>query len=439
MTTTLLRNVRPYGEDTRDLLIDGDRITKIADAGSIDGADVDTVIDGSGCIALPGLVDVHVHLREPGFESAETVRTGSMAAAKGGFTTIFAMPNTSPAQDTAGVVDAVYALGREAGYADVHPIGAVTVGRKGEQLAELASMAQSRAAVRMFSDDGDCVHDPLIMRRALEYVKAFDGVIAQHAQEPKLTIGAQMNEGALSAELGLGGWPTAAETSIIARDAILAEQTGSRVHVCHLSTAQAVDVVRWAKDRGINITAEVTPHHLLLTEEKVRGFDARFKVNPPLRTDADVLALRQALADGTIDVVGTDHAPHPRDAKDCEWDHAAMGMVGLESALRVVHATMVNSGLLDWRAVARVMSEQPARLGSAAEAGRPIAEGELANLVIYDPDASSVFTEADLAGKSTNSPYLGLELPGKVRHTLYRGTFTVRDGDVVVLDEQAGS
>ena len=439
MTTTLLRNVRPYGEDARDLLIDGDRITKIADAGSIDGADVDTVIDGSGCIALPGLVDVHVHLREPGFESAETVRTGSMAAAKGGFTTIFAMPNTSPAQDTAGVVDAVYALGREAGYADVHPIGAVTVGRKGEQLAELASMAQSRAAVRMFSDDGDCVHDPLIMRRALEYVKAFDGVIAQHAQEPKLTIGAQMNEGALSAELGLGGWPTAAETSIIARDAILAEQTGSRVHVCHLSTAQAVDVVRWAKDRGINITAEVTPHHLLLTEEKVRGFDARFKVNPPLRTDADVLALRQALADGTIDVVGTDHAPHPRDAKDCEWDHAAMGMVGLESALRVVHATMVNSGLLDWRAVARVMSEQPARLGSAAEAGRPIAEGELANLVIYDPDASSVFTEADLAGKSTNSPYLGLELPGKVRHTLYRGTFTVRDGDVVVLDEQAGS
>lgn len=293
--------------------------------------------------------------------------------------------------------------------------------------------------MRMFSDDGDCVHDPLIMRRALEYVKAFDGVIAQHAQEPKLTIGAQMNEGALSAELGLGGWPTAAETSIIARDAILAEQTGSRVHVCHLSTAQAVDVVRWAKDRGINITAEVTPHHLLLTEEKVRGFDARFKVNPPLRTDADVLALRQALADGTIDVVGTDHAPHPRDAKDCEWDHAAMGMVGLESALRVVHATMVNSGLLDWRAVARVMSEQPARLGSAAEAGRPIAEGELANLVIYDPDASSVFTEADLAGKSTNSPYLGLELPGEVRHTLYRGTFTVRDGDVVVLDEQAGS
>lgn len=431
MTTTLLSNVRPYGEEARDLLITDDRITEIGAAGSIAADRADNVIDGAGCVALPGLVDIHVHLREPGFESAETIRTGSMAAAKGGFTTIFAMPNTSPCQDTAGVVDAVYALGIEAGYADVHPIGAVTVGRKGEQLAELGSMAQSRANVRMFSDDGDCVHDALIMRRALEYVKAFNGVIAQHAQEPKLTVGAQMNEGALSAELGLGGWPTAAETSIIARDAILAEQTDSRVHVCHLSTAQAVDVVRWAKARGIKITAEVTPHHLLLTEEKVRGFDARFKVNPPLRTDADVLALREALADGTIDVVGTDHAPHPRDSKDCEWDQAAMGMVGLESALRVVHATMVKTGLLDWRGVARVMSEQPARVGLATEAGTPLAEGELANIVLYDEDASSVFTEVDLAGKSTNSPYLGLELPGSVRYTIYRGTVTVRDGAVV--------
>lgn len=439
MTTTLLHNVRPYGEQARDILVTADRITEIADAGTLDETRAETVIDGAGCIALPGLVDVHVHLREPGFESAETVRTGSMAAAKGGFTTIFAMPNTSPAQDTAGVVDAVYALGKAAGYADVHPIGAVTVGRQGEQLAELASMANSRAAVRMFSDDGDCVHDPLIMRRALEYVKAFGGVIAQHAQEPKLTVGAQMNEGALSAELGLGGWPTAAESSIIARDAVLAEQTGSRVHVCHLSTAQAVDVVRWAKARGINITAEVTPHHLLLTEEKARGFDARFKVNPPLRTDADVLALREALADGTIDVVGTDHAPHPRDAKNCEWDHAAMGMVGLESALRVIHATMVNTGKLDWRGVARVMSEQPARVGSATEAGRPIAEGELANLVIYDDHTTSVFTEADLAGKSVNSPYLGLELPGSVRHTMYRGTLTVRDGAVMKLDHEVNA
>ena len=329
----LIRNVHPYGETAQDLLIEGDRIAQIAPAGSIETAD--EIIDGTGLIALPGLVDLHVHLREPGFESSETVLTGSRAAAKGGFTTVFAMPNTQPVQDTAGVVEAVWALGREAGYADVHPIGAVTVGQQGEQLAELASMANSRARVRVFSDDGKCVFDPLIMRRALEYVKAFDGVVAQHAQDPKLTEGAQMNEGALSAELGLGGWPGAAESSIIARDALLAEQVGSRVHVCHLSTRASVDVVRFAKARGIQITAEVTPHHLLLTEEKVRGFDARYKVNPPLRTEDDVEALRDALADGTIDIVGTDHAPHPSDSKQTEWDFASMGMVGLESALRI--------------------------------------------------------------------------------------------------------
>ena len=425
----LIRNVHPYGETAQDLLIEGDRIAQIAPAGSIETAD--EIIDGTGLIALPGLVDLHVHLRDPGFESSETVLTGSRAAAKGGFTTVFAMPNTQPVQDTAGVVEAVWALGREAGYADVHPIGAVTVGQQGEQLAELASVANSRARVRVFSDDGKCVFDPLIMRRALEYVKAFDGVVAQHAQDPKLTEGAQMNEGALSAELGLGGWPGAAESSIIARDALLAEQVGSRVHVCHLSTRASVDVVRFAKARGIQLTAEVTPHHLLLTEEKVRGFDARYKVNPPLRTEDDVEALRDALADGTIDIVGTDHAPHPSDSKQTEWDFASMGMVGLESALRIVHATMVNTGRLDWRGVARVMSETPARIGQATDAGQPLQAGQLANVVLYDAETSSVFTEADLAGKSVNSPYLGLELPGRVHTTIYRGLPTVRDGQVV--------
>ncbi|MDJ1371065.1 dihydroorotase [Gulosibacter molinativorax] len=437
MSTILIRGARPYGEEPSDILIDGERIAQIAAAGTLAAPEGAEVIDAEGLIALPGLVDLHVHLREPGFESSETVLTGSRAAAKGGFTTIFAMPNTSPVQDTAGVVETVWALGREAGYADVHPIGAVTVGQAGEHLAELGSMADSRAHVRMFSDDGHCVFDPLIMRRALEYVKAFDGVVAQHAQDPKLTIGAQMNEGSLSAELGLGGWPEVAETSIIARDALLAEQVDSRVHVCHLSTATAVDIVRFAKARGIKITAEVTPHHLLLTEEKVRGFDARFKVNPPLRTESDVMKLRAALADGTIDVVGTDHAPHPVDSKQKEWDHAAMGMVGLESALRIVHATMVNTGLLDWRGVARVMSETPAKIGSAAEAGRPLEAGELANVVLYDPEASSVFTEADLSGKSTNSPYLGLELPGSVEYTVYRGTPTLRAGVPAAEEEVA--
>ncbi|MGO1544883.1 MAG: dihydroorotase [Gulosibacter sp.] len=437
MSTILIRGARPYGEAPQDILIERDRITQIADPGVITATEGTEIIEAEGLIALPGLVDVHVHLREPGFESSETVLSGSRAAAKGGFTTVFAMPNTRPVQDSAGVVETVWALGREAGYADVHPIGAVTVGQAGEQLAELGSMADSRAAVRMFSDDGLCIFDPLIMRRALEYVKAFDGVIAQHAQDPQLTRGAQMNEGALSAELGLGGWPEVAETSIIARDALLAEQVDSRVHVCHLSTATAVDVVRWAKARGIKITAEVTPHHLLLTEEKVRGFDARFKVNPPLRTEEDVVKLREALADGTIDVIGTDHAPHPMDSKQTEWDHAAMGMVGLESALRIVHATMVNTGLLDWRGVARVMSEAPAQIGSATDAGRPLQVGELANIVLYDETVSSVFSEADLAGKSVNSPYLGLELPGSVEYTIFRGTPTLRAGTPAPAEEVA--
>jgi dihydroorotase len=417
----LLTGGRPYGEAARDVLVRDGIIAEIAEAGTITAPDECDTIDVTGQVLLPGLVDLHVHLREPGFESSETVASGSRAAAKGGFTTIFAMPNTSPVQDTAGVVEAVWALGRDAGLVDVRPIGAVTVGRAGEQLAELGSMATSRAGVRVFSDDGDCVHDPLLMRRALEYVRAFDGVVAQHAQEPKLTIGAQMHEGAVSAELGLGGWPAAAETSIIARDALLAEQTGSRVHVCHVSTAASVDVVRWAKARGIAITAEVTPHHLVLTDERVRGFDARFKVNPPLRTEADVEALREALADGTIDIVATDHAPHPRDAKEREWDHAAMGMVGLESSLRDV---------------ARVMSEAPAQIGGATEAGRPIAVGERADLTAFDPSSGGVFTEADLAGKSVNSPFLGATLPGAVTTTVYRGVVTLRDGRIVDPGEE---
>jgi dihydroorotase len=432
----LLTGGRPYGEAARDVLVRDGIIAEIAEAGTITAPDECDTIDVTGQVLLPGLVDLHVHLREPGFESSETVASGSRAAAKGGFTTIFAMPNTSPVQDTAGVVEAVWALGRDAGLVDVRPIGAVTVGRAGEQLAELGSMATSRAGVRVFSDDGDCVHDPLLMRRALEYVRAFDGVVAQHAQEPKLTIGAQMHEGAVSAELGLGGWPAAAETSIIARDALLAEQTGSRVHVCHVSTAASVDVVRWAKARGIAITAEVTPHHLVLTDERVRGFDARFKVNPPLRTEADVEALREALADGTIDIVATDHAPHPRDAKEREWDHAAMGMVGLESSLRVVVATMVETGAIGWRDVARVMSEAPAQIGGATEAGRPIAVGERADLTAFDPSSGGVFTEADLAGKSVNSPVLGATLPGAVTTTVYRGVVTLRDGRIVDPGEE---
>ncbi|WP_295033006.1 dihydroorotase [uncultured Microbacterium sp.] len=431
MTESLLfRGAKILGTDSADVLVRDGRIAEIGSRISSAGA---RVIDADGLVALPGLVDLHTHLREPGYEASETVLSGTRAAAAGGFTAVFAMPNTSPVADSAGVVEQELALGEAAGYATVQPIGAVTVGQKGERLAELGAMASSRAHVRVFSDDGFCVWDPLIMRRALEYVKAFDGVIAQHAQDPRLTEGAQLNEGAVSAELGLAGWPAVAEESIIARDILLAEHVGSRLHVCHLSTAGSVELIRWAKKRGVAVTAEVTPHHLLLTDELARGYDARFKVNPPLRTQEDVLAVREGLADGTIDIVATDHAPHPSEAKACEWQAAANGMVGLESALRVVHQAMVQTGLLDWSDVARVMSSAPARIGSLAGHGTPIEVGQPAELTLYDADAQGVFAETDLHGQSTNSPYLGRELPGSVRWTVHRGYTTVEDGVLVEL------
>ncbi len=423
----------PTGERA-DILLDGGIIAEVGRVADASGA---TVVDADGLIALPGLVDLHTHLREPGYEQSETVLTGSQAAAAGGFTAVFAMANTFPVADTAGVVEQEASLGRAAGYATVQPIGAVTVGLKGQQLAELGAMARSRANVRVFSDDGSCVFDPLLMRRALEYVKAFDGVIAQHAQEPRLTEGAQMNEGALSGELGLAGWPAVAEESIIARDVLLAEHVGSRLHVCHVSTAGSVEVIRWAKARGIDVTAEVTPHHLLLTEDLVAGYDPRFKVNPPLRRAEDVEALRAALADGTIDIVATDHAPHPVEAKESEWDAAANGMVGLESALAVVHAAVVETGLMDWADVARVLSIAPARIGRLRGHGEAIAAGAAPELTLYDPAAASVFDLDRLAGRSVNSPYLGRTLPGRVVATFHAGYPTFLDGVVRPADDIA--
>lgn len=389
------------------------------------------VIDAEGLVALPGLVDLHTHLREPGFEHSETVLTGSRAAAKGGFTAVHAMANTSPVADTAGVVEQVESLGDEAGYVTVRPVGAVTVGLGGVTLSEIGAMARSRAAVRVFSDDGRCVADPLLMRRALEYVKSFDGVIAQHAQEPRLTEGAQLNEGSLSSELGLGGWPAVAEEAIIARDVLLAAHVGARLHVCHVSTAGSVEVIRWARARGIAVTSEVTPHHLLLTQELARGYDSRFKVNPPLRRQEDVEALRSGLADGTIDAIATDHAPHPREAKDCEWESAAFGMVGLESALSVVQAALVDTGLLGWADVARVLSATPAAIGGLDGYARGIVEGAVAELTLVDPSASRVFSEEHLAGRSVNSPYLSTTLPGRVVSTIHQGYETLRDGRLV--------
>ncbi|MGW0367218.1 dihydroorotase [Streptomyces sp. NPDC002990] len=425
MSKILIRGAKVLGGEAQDVLIDGETIAQVGTGLSADGA---TVIEAEGQILLPGLVDLHTHLREPGREDSETVLTGTRAAASGGYTAVFAMANTFPVADTAGVVEQVWRLGKESGYCDVQPIGAVTVGLEGKQLSELGAMHDSAARVTVFSDDGKCVDDAVIMRRALEYVKAFGGVVAQHAQEPRLTEGAQMNEGVVSAELGLGGWPAVAEESIIARDVLLAEHVGSRVHICHLSTAGSVEIVRWAKARGIDVTAEVTPHHLLLTEELVRSYNAVYKVNPPLRTEADVMALREALADGTIDIVATDHAPHPHEDKDCEWAAAAMGMVGLETALSVVQQTMVETGLLDWAGVAERMSFAPARIGGLANHGRPVSAGEPANLTLVDTSYRGVVDPAHFASRSRNTPYEGRELPGRVTHTFLRGRATVVDG-----------
>jgi len=425
VTGYLLRGARPLGGEPVDLLV---RDGVLAEVGRRVGAAGAEVVDADGLIALPGLVDLHTHLREPGREDAETVETGSRAAALGGFTAVHAMANTEPVADTAGVVEQVWRLGRQAGLVDVRPVGAVTVGLAGERLAELGAMASSAAGVRVFSDDGRAVADPALMRRALEYVKAFDGVIAQHAEEPRLTAGAQVNEGVVSARLGLAGWPAAAEEAIIARDALLAGHVDSRLHICHVSTAGAVDLLRWAKGRGIRITAEVTPHHLLLTEDLADSYDPVFKVNPPLRTAEDVEALRRGLADGTIDAVATDHAPHPVEDKECEWAAARPGMLGLQTALSVVVAAVVETGLLDWAGLADRMAYRPARIARLAGHGQPLVVGAPANLVLVDPAARWTVDPGQLASRSRNTPYAGRELPARVVTTFLAGRPTVLDG-----------
>ncbi len=421
MSAIVLKNVRPLGGVNVDVLIDNGVIAAIGEDLPVDQA---RIIDGKGAVLLPGFVDLHTHLREPGREDAETVETGTAAAARGGFTAVFAMANSTPVADSAAVVEQVWRLGREIGLCDVHPVGAVSVGLRGEQLAELGTMADSAARVRVFSDDGHCVSDALLMRRALEYVKAFDGVIAQHAQEPALTAGADMNEGEVSSQLGLRGWPRVAEESIIARDIMLAEYVDSRLHLCHVSTAGSVELVRQAKARGVKVTAEVTPHHLSLTDELARTYDPAFKVNPPLRTSADVEAVRAGLADGTLDVVGTDHAPHADQDKDCEWGCASFGMLGLQTALSVVVDAMVSTGALDWAGVADRMSIRPAQIGQLTDQGRPIEVGEPANLVLVDPDATWVVDPEELGSKSRNSPFAGHTLPAQVVLTLLRGKMT---------------
>ena len=430
----LLKGITLPDGSVSDIEIRGGKISGLGkDLAKSEGL---TEIDLKGCVVLPGLVDLHTHLREPGREDAETVLSGTMAAAKGGYVAVSAMANTSPVADTAGVVEQVYALGQSAGFADVFPIGAVTEGLRGESLSEMGAMADSRARVRIFSDDGNCVFDPLVMRRALEYVKKFDGVIAQHAQDPRLTIGAQMNEGEISSRLGLKGWPAVAEEAIIARDVLIADHVKSRLHICHLTTAGGVEIIRWAKARGIDVTAEVTPHHLLLTDESALSYDPIFKVNPPLRTQRDVEALREGLADGTIDIVATDHAPHPAEAKECEWQEAAFGMLGLESALAIVNQVMVATGLMTWEAVADRMSYAPARIGRYEEHGQKIAIGSEANLTVINPTQTLRVDRDLVASRSRNTPFHGMELQGVVAATIYRGYPTFLNGKLSPTEER---
>jgi dihydroorotase len=423
----MIRDVRLYGEGKAvDVLVSDGQIEAIGPGLTV--PDMADVIDATGQVLLPGFVDLHTHLREPGREYAEDIETGSAAAALGGFTAVFAMANTNPVADTAVVTDHVWHRGQEVGLVDVHPVGAVTVGLAGTQLTEMGLMAAGVGRVKMFSDDGICVHDPLVMRRALEYATGIGVLIAQHAEEPRLTVGAVAHEGPNAARLGLSGWPRAAEESIVARDALLARDAGARVHICHASTAGTVELVKWAKEQGISITAEVTPHHLLLDDSRLASYDGRNRVTPPLREAGDAQALRQALADGIIDCVATDHAPHAEHEKMCEFAAARPGMLGLQTALSVVVETMVRTGLLTWRDVARVMSEAPARIVGLPDQGRPLEVGEPANLTVVDPDATWTVAGTELASRSDNTPFESMTLPGVVTLTTLRGKITARDG-----------
>ncbi len=439
-TTTpalLVEGADVLGQGVQDVLVVDGRIAAVGADAAAEAPGRTQRLHGDGLVLLPGLVDLHTHLREPGREDAETVETGSRAAAAGGFTAVLAMANTDPVTDNAEVAERVHDLGRRAGYVDVHPVGAVSKGLAGEELAELGLMARSRARVRVFSDDGRCVHDARLMRRALEYVKTFGGVVSQHSQDPRLADGrACCHEGELSGRLGLPSWPAVAEEVVVARDVMLARHTGSRVHVAHVSTAGSVDVIRWAKARGIDVTAEVTPHHLMLTEDLLGGYDPVFKVNPPLRPAEDAEALREALADGTVDAVATDHAPHVRQDKEHAFVDAAFGMLGLETALGVVSTAMVRTGRMSWADVARVMSTAPARIARLGDQGQGVVAGAPANLTLVDPTRRVTVDAALSQSLSRNNPWHGRELEGAVHLTMLRGRVTAREGLVWGSDSE---
>lgn len=423
----VLSGVRPYGEgEPVDVLVRDGVIAEIG--ASVDAADDAQVLSFDGEVLLPGLVDMHVHLREPGREDTETLETGSRAAARGGFTAVFTMANTKPVTDDPSTAEAVWLKSQAVGLCDIHPVGSITKDLDGKNLTEFGMMADSQAKVRMFSDDGKCVDDPLIMRRALEYSKGMDVLLAQHCEDPRLTVGAVAHEGAVAARLGLSGWPRVAEESIVIRDALLARDYGGRMHICHASTAGTVGLLKWARANGIPLTAEVTPHHLLLTDEVLETYDGVYRVNPPLREQSDVDALRQALIDGDIDCVATDHAPHGSEEKCCEFDHAKPGMLGLETSLPIIAEQFVLNGPCDWRWVAKVMSERPAEITRLPGHGRPVAVGEPANLTVVDPGKTWTVNGEDLASKSSNTPYEDMEMAVSVSATVLRGKVTALRG-----------
>ena len=407
------------GRRRADVVVDEDGVVAAV------GADLRgrRVLDAAGCVVAPGLVDLHAHLREPGGEEAETVETGSRAAALGGYTAVVAMPNTDPPADGAAVVREVLELGEKA-LCDVRPAGTITKGRAGEELAPLAEMAA--LGVRLFTDDGNGVQDSRLMRRALEYASALDVTLAQHCEDAGLAAGGHMHEGEWSSRLGIPGVPAEAEELMVARDLALSRLTGARLHLLHLSTAGSIALVRTAKAAGADVTAEAAPHHFTLTAAAVAGYDPVYKVSPPLRTDADVVAVRAGLSDGTVDAVATDHAPHPQEAKEHAFDEAPPGMLGLETSLAL---TLAESGLPLERALA-ALSWQPARIaGLAGDHGGPVAVGRPANLVALDPAARWTVDPARLASRSRNTPYAGRTLTGRVRHTLLRGEPVVVDGE----------
>ena len=410
--------VGAHGVDSADVLVENDVIVKVGK--NLTG---DITLDASGCHIFPGFVDLHAHLREPGREDTETIETASRAGAKGGYTALIAMPNTNPAHDAVTVIEFVREQGRKAGLLDVFPSGCITMGRQGEALAPLAEL--TAAGVRIFTDDGSGVQDPVLMGRAMQYAKSLGVTMAQHCEVSALTQGAVMNECGCSSDMGVPGWPAIAEEMMVQRDIEMSRLTGASVHFLHLSTARSVDLVRDAKAEGLNVTAEVTPHHLSLTQELLTTFDPVYKVNPPLRSMKDIQALKVGLLDGTIDAVATDHAPHARRDKELTLDQAPPGMIGLETALGVVLSAVD----LDPVQIATVMSRNPARIAQITEQhGHNIGVGDIAHLCVVDLDATWQVDPSKLASKSRNTPFVGRQLRGMVRSTMYRGQITVQDG-----------